>query len=47
MAVEVRWAREAEGALTPQEAAETRLRVMMVDQQREAALAAVGEGWDA
>ncbi len=45
VAAEVRWARQAEGALSPQEAAETRLRVMLVDQQREAALAAVTSVW--
>ena len=45
VAAEVRWARQAEGALSPQEAAETRLRVMMIDQQREAALAAVASVW--
>ncbi len=45
LAVEVTWAREAEGALTPEEAADTRLRVTMVDQQREAAMAAVREAW--
>lgn len=45
LAVEVHWAREAEGALTAEEAAETRLRVGLVDQQREAAFAAVREVW--
>ncbi|MEI2643984.1 MAG: glycerol-3-phosphate dehydrogenase/oxidase [Candidatus Nanopelagicales bacterium] len=45
-AVEVQWAREAEGALSSEEAAEGRLRVTMVDQQREAALAAVRRAWE-
>lgn len=45
VAAEVRWAQQAEGALSPQEAAETRLRVMLIDQQREASLAAVTSVW--
>lgn len=45
VAAEVRWARQAEGALSPEEAAQTRLRVMLIDQQREAALAAVASVW--
>ena len=45
-AVEVAWAREAEGALSPEEAADARLRVTMVYQQRDAALAAVRRAWD-
>lgn len=44
-AVEVQWARQAEGALTPEEAAETRLRVTLSDQQRESALHAVRTAW--
>lgn len=44
-AVEVAWAREAEGALTPEEAAEVRLRVTLVDEQRDAALVAVRGLW--
>ncbi len=46
LAVEVMWAREAEGARTPAEAAESRLRVAMVDQQREVAMKAVEAVWD-
>ncbi len=45
LAVEVAWAREAEGALTPLEAAESRLRVLMVSEGREAALAGVEDAW--
>jgi glycerol-3-phosphate dehydrogenase len=45
MAVEVRWAREAEGAMTAEEAAQTRLRVTLVDAQREAALSDVRNVW--
>jgi glycerol-3-phosphate dehydrogenase len=37
LAVEVGWAKEAEGALTPEEAAESRLRITMVDAWREPA----------
>lgn len=43
--VEVTWARAAEGALTPEEAADTRLRVTLVDEQREQALAGVRAAW--
>ncbi len=46
LAAEVVWASQAEGALTPAEAAESRLRVTMVDQWRGPAVAAVGEVWD-
>lgn len=46
LAVEVAWARQAEGALTPAEAAESRLRVTMVDARRAAAEVAVEQVWD-
>ncbi|MEZ5119932.1 MAG: hypothetical protein R2686_08535, partial [Candidatus Nanopelagicales bacterium] len=46
LAVEVAWARQAEGALTPAEAAESRLRVTMVDARRAAAEVAVEQAWD-
>ncbi len=45
LAVEVQWAREAEGALTPDEAAETRLRVLLIEAGRADALAAVRSAW--
>jgi len=45
LAVEVQWAREAEGALTPFEAAESRLRVTMVERWRVSATAAVAQVW--
>jgi glycerol-3-phosphate dehydrogenase len=45
IAVEVRWAREAEGAMTAEEAAQTRLRVTLVDAQREAAVSDVRNVW--
>lgn len=45
LAVEVLWARQAEGALTPTEAAESRLRVTILDAGREAAQASVGRIW--
>jgi glycerol-3-phosphate dehydrogenase len=45
LAVEVGWARDAEGALTPEEAAESRLRITMVDAWREPALEAVRKLW--
>ena len=45
LAVEVGWAKEAEGALTPEEAAESRLRITMVDAWREPALEAVRALW--
>ncbi len=45
LAVEVAWARQAEGALTPEQAAQTRLRITMVDAQREAAVAGVAAVW--
>jgi glycerol-3-phosphate dehydrogenase len=44
-AVEVAWAKQAEGALTPGQAAETRLRVMMVEQTRAQVLAGVEAAW--
>jgi glycerol-3-phosphate dehydrogenase len=44
-AVEVAWARQAEGALTADQAAETRLRVMMVEETRQAVLEAVTQAW--
>ena len=44
-AVEVAWAQQAEGALTPQQAAETRLRVMMVEDTRDQVLEAVTAAW--
>ena len=45
LAVEARWARQAEGALSPQEAAETRLRIAMVQAWREPAVEAVRALW--
>ncbi|TXH40256.1 MAG: glycerol-3-phosphate dehydrogenase/oxidase [Actinobacteria bacterium] len=45
LAVEVGWAKDAEGALTPEEAAESRLRITMVDACREPALEAVRALW--
>ncbi len=45
LAVEVDWARNAEGALTPEEAAASRLRITMVDARREQALGAVRALW--
>ena len=39
------WAKQAEGALTPGEAAETRLRVTMAETVREPAVAAVEAAW--
>ena len=45
LAVEVGWARDAEGALTPEEADESRLRITMVDAWREPALEAVRKLW--
>ena len=45
LAVEVGWAKNAEGALTPEEAAESRLRITMVDAWREPALEAVRALW--
>ncbi len=44
-AVEVAWAKQAEGALTPEQAAETRLRVMMVEGARAQVLAGVEAVW--
>jgi len=45
LAVEVTWAKQAEGALSPQEAAETRLRATMVAADRANVLAAVTSAW--
>jgi glycerol-3-phosphate dehydrogenase len=45
LAVEVLWARQAEGALTPAEAADTRLRVTMVDDAAAVAQDAVKGVW--
>lgn len=44
-AVEVAWARQAEGALNPQQAADTRLRITLVDADRQAAIEAVSALW--
>jgi glycerol-3-phosphate dehydrogenase len=46
LAVEVLWARQAEGALNAHEAAETQLRVTMVDSLRDQATAAVSGIWE-
>lgn len=43
--VEVLWARDAEGALSPAEVADTRLRTSLVDSQRDAALQAISAIW--
>jgi glycerol-3-phosphate dehydrogenase len=43
--VEVAWARQAEGAMTPQQAAETRLRITMIEQERQAVQEAVAAVW--
>ena len=45
LAAEVMWARQAEGALTPSEAAESRLRVTMVVSERDATVASVNDVW--
>ena len=45
LAAEVMWARQAEGALTPSEAAESRLRVTMVVSGRDATVASVSDVW--
>ena len=44
-AVEVLWARQAEGALTSEQAAQTRLRVTMVQEQAQPAIDAVRAVW--
>lgn len=43
--VEVAWARQAEGAMTPEQAAQTRLRITMIKQQANAAIDAVRAVW--